>query len=391
MDKRAKYAVLRYKGRKYPNITIIYTDQSTRAITVRADLKTAERLHTRIKKEIALGTFDIDNYAPKSKDRGISIQEFIGRYLEYRDKLVKIDQLSGSTYLHDKFALDLLISRLDGSTIINNLASDDVINFMVLLKDSDNKKGKPFKPGAINSHLKHIKAAFNWAVKEKLILESPFKDTGLLHDPNDGIYRHIGEADIEKIRKYLQNKPEWQLDVFNLGLWTGARRDELFNIKKQSLYVDNIKGEKVPFVRLSGKGRKIRNMPLCVEACKLLDRRVKYLIDLSKQEQILARSSSPTQHRPRVDNRRRLGFLFWEILDSNSITRAFAKVRRDLALEYFNVHALRHSFATYCLKDEVPVTTVKEFLGHRNIKTTLIYAKTDDELKASDIKKVRAR
>jgi site-specific recombinase XerD len=48
---------------------------------------------------------------------------------------------------------------------------------------------------------------------------------------------------------------------------------------------------------------------------------------------------------------------------------------------YFNVHSLRHSFATFCIKDRIPVTTVKEFLGHSNISVTIIYAKTDESVK----------
>lgn len=390
-NKKAKYAVLRHKGRKYPYITIRYTDGSSRVITVRADLKTAERLHNKIKKEIALGNFDINNYAFRSVDRGITIQEFIVKYLDYRAKLVKIDQLSDSTFQHDRFALQLLLERIDGSTTINNLTHDNIVNFMVLLKDSNNKNGKPFKPGAINSYLKHLKAAFNWAMKEKLIIENPWKDVQMLPNPNEGKFRFISEADIEKIRTYLKNKPEWQLDIFNLCLWTGARRDEVFNLRSTDLYVDEIKGENVPFTKLLGKGKKVRNMPLCAEVCELLDRRVKYLKDPVKQLEIKDRSNSPTQHYTAVDSRLKQGYLFWEILDSNSITRAFARVRRDLGLDYFNAHSLRHSFATYCLKDNIRVTTVKEFLGHRNIKTTMIYAKTDDELKAKDIKKYRPR
>lgn len=132
-------------------------------------------------------------------------------------------------------------------------------------------------------------------------------------------------------------------------------------------------------------------MPLCPEACALLDRRVNYLTNPAKQSEIMDRSNSPTQHKHVVESRLKQGCLFWEIVDSNSITRAFSRVRNDLGLSYFNVHSLRHSFATYCLKDDVPVTTVKEFLGHTNIRTTMIYAKTDDELKAKDIKKVKAR
>ena len=262
--KEVKSAYLRHKGRKYPIITFVCTDRTEKSITIRSDLKTAQKILLKIKREIALGTFRIDNYVALTTKTIITLNEFCDRYLEYREKLVQINRLSIATYQHDKYALDLLSQHIDRNITLNNLTNDDIMNFIVLLKDSDNKNNKPFKPGAINSYLKHLKAAFNWAVKEKLILESPFKNVGKLPDPNDGIYRFISEEDIKKIRAYLKNKPMWQLDIFNLCLWTGARRDEVFNIKKQSLYIDDIKGEKGPFVRLYGKSRKVRNMPRLV-------------------------------------------------------------------------------------------------------------------------------
>ncbi|MBC8184965.1 tyrosine-type recombinase/integrase [candidate division KSB1 bacterium] len=392
-EKKVKSAILRYKSRKYPIISFIYDDNSEKAITVKADLETAKKLLLKIKREIALGEFDINNYLSLvgTTSKGLTLNDFYNRYLDYRERLVRIDQISEATYQHDRFALDLLLGRLDKYTTLRGLSKDDMINFLVLLKDAPNKNGKPYKPGAINSYLKHIKAAFNWAVKEKLIQESPFTDVGMLPNPNDGVYRFISEDDIEKIRAYLKNKPEWQLDIFNLCLWTGARRDEVFNITKQSLYVDTIKGEKVPFAKLLGKGKKFRNMPLCVEACELLDRRVKYLTDPVRQFELKDRSKSPTQQCGVIDSRLKQGYLFWEITDSHSITKAFARTRKALGLDYFNVHSLRHSFATYCLKDNIRITTVKEFLGHTDIKTTMIYAKTDDELKAEDIKKHKPR
>ena len=132
-------------------------------------------------------------------------------------------------------------------------------------------------------------------------------------------------------------------------------------------------------------------MPLCPEACELLERRIKYLTDPLKQFEILDKSKSPSQAIELIKSRCKQGFLFWEIIDSHSITKAFARAKKALELDYFNVHSLRHSFATFCLRDDVPVTTVKEFLGHRDIKTTMIYAKTDDELMAEDIKKVKPR
>jgi len=389
-EKKALNAVLRHRGRKYPYITIIYADRSSKSLTIRADLKTAQTILYKIKREIALGKFDIRNYVEAQKE-GITLMELQNRFLEYREKLVHIGQISIDTYEHDKLSLRVLLRHIDPDLQIDALDRDSAINFLVLLKDSMTQNGKTFKPGAINSYLRNIKTAFNWAVSEKLIDDNPWKGVSRLPDPMAGTIRYLEEETIEKIRQYLSEKPEWQLDVFNLSLWTGARRGELFNLTKQDLFVDLIKDEKVPFARLTGKGKKSRNMPLCAEACLLLNRRVKYLSDDEKQFELMDRSKVPSQDRRIVISRLKQGYIFWEITEIHSISRAFGRAQRALGLAYFNAHSLRHSFATYCLKDDIPITTVKEFLGHRDIATTMIYAKTDEEVKAKDIKKMKAR
>jgi len=389
-EKRVKTAFLRHHGRKYPKITIVFEDSSEKSITIRADLKTAQTILFKIKREIALGKFDINYYLDDQKD-GITLLILQNKFLEHREKLVHIGQISLATYEHDKLSLSVLLKHIDPNTSIRSLDRDSVINFLVLLKDSKTQRGGTLKPGAINSYLRNIKTAFNWAVREKLIRENPWKEVSRLPDPTSGTFRYLDEETIEKIRQYLAEKPEWQLDVFNLSLWTGARRGEIFNLTKQNLFVDLIKGENVPFARLTGKGNRSRNMPLCAEACELLNRRAMYLDDPDQQFEIMDRSKVPSQDPDIVISRLKQGFIFWEITDIHSITKAFGRARRALGLSYFNAHSLRHSFATYCLKDDIPITTVKEFLGHRDISTTMIYAKTDEEVKAKDIKKMKAR
>lgn len=366
-------------------------DNSEQAMTVKADVKTAQRILFRAKREIALGNFNLDEFLDRRSNDGITLDEFRDRFLEHREKLVHIGHLSKATYEHDQLSLNTLCDRLGINTKISGLTHDDVINFLVLLKDSRTRRGKTFTPGAINSYLRNIKTAFNWAMSEKLIRENPFKGISRLPDPMHRQFRYLDEETIDKIRKFLQDKPEWQLDVFNFCLWTGARRGEVFNLTKQNLFVDVIKGERVPFARLTGKGQKSRNMPLCTEVCNLLNRRVKYLEDEVKQFELMDRSKSPTMDQQKMLSRLRQGYLFWEIIDQHSITKAYGRARRALGLDYFNVHSLRHSFATFCIKDEIPVTTVKEFLGHSDIATTMIYAKTDEEIKAKDIKKMKVR
>ncbi len=50
-------------------------------------------------------------------------------------------------------------------------------------------------------------------------------------------------------------------------------------------------------------------------------------------------------------------------------------------------HCARHSYATNLLSSGVPITTLKELLGHKDFKTTMIYAKIvdSDKVKAADL------
>lgn len=46
---------------------------------------------------------------------------------------------------------------------------------------------------------------------------------------------------------------------------------------------------------------------------------------------------------------------------------------------------MRHTFGTELASAGVPVTTIKELMGHRSIQTTLRYFHVDDEARAGAI------
>lgn len=48
-------------------------------------------------------------------------------------------------------------------------------------------------------------------------------------------------------------------------------------------------------------------------------------------------------------------------------------------------HVARHTFATLCLTEGVPIESVSKMLGHTDIRTTQIYARIIDQKLSNDM------
>ena len=63
-----------------------------------------------------------------------------------------------------------------------------------------------------------------------------------------------------------------------------------------------------------------------------------------------------------------------DVLDHSALVHRYKKALKRAGLRSIRFHDLRHTFGTRCAAAGVPMRTLQEWMGHRDIKTTLIYA-----------------
>ena len=55
------------------------------------------------------------------------------------------------------------------------------------------------------------------------------------------------------------------------------------------------------------------------------------------------------------------------------------KLYSKLYIKKRGIHILRHTFGKRMVKKNVNLSTIKELMGHENIQTTMIYARSDEK------------
>jgi integrase/recombinase XerD len=154
---------------------------------------------------------------------------------------------------------------------------------------------------------------------------------------------------------------------------TGARVQELIDLN-----ADDVRLTSPAQVRLFGKGRKVRVVPLMDATAELLRDHMR--------EQGLDRAERG--HEPLFQNRlsgrlSRSGIRY--LLQSH-----VQAVRPSLHgfTQPVSPHCLRHTKGMHLLQGGVPLEIIRDFLGHVDVKTTQIYARANLEMKRPALEKV---
>lgn len=157
---------------------------------------------------------------------------------------------------------------------------------------------------------------------------------------------------------------------------TGARVQELCD-----LAVRDVRLESPALVRLQGKGKKERVVPLMDSTKQIL---TTYMGGC-------AMGSTPDGlDNPVFFNRRgaRLSRSGVSHILHKHVQRA-KRAGADLP-ERITPHVLRHTKAMHMLQSGIPVVIIRDFLGHVDMKTTEVYARADLEMKRKALEKAPA-
>ena len=262
-----------------------------------------------------------------------------------------------SNYHRDvaRYAFDM---KMRGKVNVDDISASDIEDYTMRLA-SGQVTGTPAAASSVARASAAIRGLHKYAMTEGAVGTDA---AAQLHAPRQG--RHLPKAlSVDEVGRLLDaahadDSPIGLRDAALLELLyaTGARVSEAVSLSADDLDL----GGDVPVVRLFGKGRKERIVPIGSFAVDALD-------------------AYRVRARPALAARGRGSTAFFLNSRGGALSRqsAWTAIRRAAEAaqlgERVSPHTLRHSFATHLLEGGASVREVQELLGHASVATTQIY------------------
>ena len=250
---------------------------------------------------------------------------------------------------------------------IRDITKEAVISF---LEDIESARGNSI--GTRNQRLAAVHALFRYIQTQEpgaifqcqQILSIPFKK-----QPKKAVKYLTEEETSLLLSAPDQGTRKGRRDLALLCLLydSAARVQELADLK-----VKDIRLSMPAQVTLTGKGRKTRAVPL-------MDKTAAILGSYLKENRL---EQPGMEEHPLFSNSR------GEQLSRQGITYILKKYTEACRLEEISPHQLRHSKAMHLTEADVNPFFIRDFLGHADIKTTGIYAKTSLKMKKAALDKL---
>ncbi|MBI5186764.1 MAG: tyrosine-type recombinase/integrase [Nitrospinae bacterium] len=272
------------------------------------------------------------------------MSKFVKEHRHYKGRMLSKNTLESYSnslkHLLPVFA-DMPLSKVTESTIER-----------YILKRQEEKAA----PATINRELALLSVALNTAKRKwKWIEKNPWEGIGMLPENNRRV-RFLTQEEVENLYKAL---PEWLKPIVTVARFTGLR---IFNLL-------GLEWNMVDFFRKTITVGKTKNGdPLGLPMTNVVFETLKEVSKVRHINTTLIFPDSRGQNRSRV-----------------VVGEAFKRACQKTGIMDFHFHDLRHDFASNLVSKGVDIYSVKELLGHKDMKMTVRYAHLSPEKLRRDI------
>lgn len=286
--------------------------------------------------------------------------------------LAKERNVSGHTVMAYRDTLKMLLcfaAKFLGRTVdhlsFEHLSTEVILEFLNHLENArrNTVRSRNARLAAIHSFFRYVlgrEPALASLCQQ--VLTIPFKKTThqalgyLSEEEMKNLLSQVGRSALNGERDYL---------LLALLYDTGARVHEVLNLKPIDFRL-----ESPAFVRISGKGRRERLCPLLPQTARLI------ALFVTEQGRHLEDSDPLFMNRSGQKlSRHGVRYLLAKYL-------AMAQQKMPyMGRRGISPHTLRHSKAMHLLQSGLPLITIKDILGHADIKSTEVYVQADLEMK----------
>lgn len=294
----------------------------------------------------------------------LTLKEICQEWLEIKKLTVK-----SSTYANYSRLLNNHVYALLGSQIYCLLTKNQINSFISWLAESGRKDGK----GGLSA-----KSVKDIIIILKSVSAFAYSQYGLenicvnIQAPKvrSKEIQILSEHEIKKLNLYIRHN----LDVVNLCIficmYTGIRIGEMCGLKWENVNLQEgffVINKTVQRVSLNGTSQVIVDTPKSDSSVRTVFM-PSFLTEMMKpfkrSPSIYVLSGLNVPKKPRV------------------LQYRFKKVLKDCGIRDVPFHALRHTYASFCIEKGFDPKALSELLGHSNVKLTLDrYVHSSDELK----------
>lgn len=302
------------------------------------NLKSAEAVKAQRLLEIQNGKYGFGN-----------VHRLNVNFIEYFKKLTEDRLESTGNYGNWDSTLKHLLKYATPNTTFKEITPEFCEGFKdFLLSKARQKSGNPLSKNTASSYFNKFRAALNQAFDDKIISEIPTRRIKSIR-PDETEREYLTEEELQALMK-AECRYEVLKNAFLFSCFTGLRWSDINKLTWGEVQDFN-GGMRVHFVQQKTKG---------VEYLDIPKRAAKYMGEKGNPKDKVF-----------------VGLKYSSYMNV-ALTQWMLKAGITKQITF---HCGRHTYAIFLMNKGVEIYTVSKLLGHRELKTTQVYAKVVDEKK----------